>query len=235
MLEITVGRMSLQTASAADLTAARELLASESFNLCLDRHASAGRRRYRTGFKLHPTTVQRCRVPVAVYVRPRQHRDRDQSPRGRGTRLRFRKPEWILQKLRDLVQAALRLTHKHGTARRCTAGGRPQTAEAPSLATRPTVRQLREQIGQNWHAARHRYISAASLEPVKNWQHAPSISRAPAAPARLSQRIAGAIPEDPVESELFGHTARQLHRRRPRDKQGLVSGAPMAAPCSWMR
>ena len=35
LLEITLGRMSLSTASAADLTSARQLLATEEFNLCL--------------------------------------------------------------------------------------------------------------------------------------------------------------------------------------------------------
>ena len=35
LLEITLGRMSLDTASAEDLTTAKHLLSSEPFNLCL--------------------------------------------------------------------------------------------------------------------------------------------------------------------------------------------------------
>lgn len=217
LLEITLGRMSLQTASAANLTAAREILASESFNLCLtDMRLPDG-----DGIELVKHIQQQYSdVPVAVIT---AHGSTETAIKAlKAGAFDFVSKPVDLQKLRDLVQAALRLTNK---------ASQPETVpELDAADSRNSitgnstqVRQLREQIGKLARSQAPIYISGesgAGKELAARAIHQQSARRA----GSFVAVNCGAIPEDLVESELFGHLKGSF-TGADQDKQGLFQAA----------
>lgn len=217
LLEITLGRMSLSTASAADLQSARALLEDQEFNLCLtDMRLPDG-----DGIELVEHIQQQySELPVAVIT---AHGSTETAIKAlKAGAFDFVSKPVDLQKLRDLVQAALRLTHPEASK-----------SEVATVSSEPTensitgnsaqVRRLREQIGKLARSQAPIYISGESGAGKE---------LAARAIHRQSSRSAGpfvavncgAIPAELVESELFGHLKGSF-TGADQDKQGLFQAA----------
>jgi len=140
LLEITLGRMSLATESAADLTSARRLLSTEKFSLCLtDMRLPDG-----DGIELVKYIQTECKqMPVAMIT---AHGSTETAIKAlKAGAFDFVSKPVDLQKLRDLINAALRLTHKKPLQ-----GSSDAASTAPSgtsiTGQSAAIKQLREQI-----------------------------------------------------------------------------------------
>ncbi|WP_395764396.1 sigma-54-dependent transcriptional regulator [Stutzerimonas balearica] len=197
LLEITLGRMKLDTRSARSVKEARECLSREHYDLCLtDMRLPDG-----SGLELVQHIQQQYpHLPVAM-ITAYGSLDTAISALKAGAFDFVTKPV-DLNRLRGLVSTALRL--------------RPSTPEVPSdsrlLGNSPPMKTLRKQIGKLARSQAPVYISGESgsgKELVARLIHEQGArAERPFVPVNC-----GAIPSELMESEFFGH------------KKGSFSGA----------
>jgi two-component system response regulator PilR (NtrC family) len=209
LLEITLGRMKLDTRSARDVKEAREWLAREPFDLCLtDMRLPDG-----TGLELVQHIQQRHpHVPVAM-ITAYGSLDTAINALKAGAFDYLTKPV-DLARLRELVNSALRL----GSTRddeRCD--------DERLLGDTPPMRTLRAQISKLARSQAPVYISGESgsgKELVARLIHeqGPRLEK-PFVPVNC-----GAIPSELMESEFFGHKKGSF-TGAIEDKQGLFQAA----------
>jgi len=217
LLEITLGRMSLSTCAAADVNSARRLLTEQSFNLCLtDMRLPDG-----DGIELvEHIQDQYSELPVAVIT---AHGSTETAIKAlKAGAFDFVSKPVDLQKLRDLVSAALRLSNQAQT------NDRQQSSSDDSIrgsitGNSPVIQHLREQIAKLARSQAPIYISgesgagkelaARAIHEQSARRHGPFIAV-----------NCGAIPEHLVESELFGHLKGSFTGAET-DKDGLFQAA----------
>ncbi|MCO3739886.1 two-component system response regulator PilR [Pseudomonas aeruginosa] len=209
LLEITLGRMKLDTRSTRNVKEARELLAREPFDLCLtDMRLPDG-----SGLDLVQYIQQRHpQTPVAMIT---AYGSLDTAIQAlKAGAFDFLTKPVDLGRLRELVATALRLRN-------------PEAEEAPvdnrPLGESPPMRALRNQIGKLARSQAPVYISGESgsgKELVARLIHeqGPRIER-PFVPVNC-----GAIPSELMESEFFGHKKGSF-TGAIEDKQGLFQAA----------
>lgn len=217
LLEITLGRMSLDTASVADLSSARQKLSTESFNLCLtDMRLPDG-----DGIELVEYIQSDFnQIPVAVIT---AHGSTETAIKAlKAGAFDFVSKPVDLQKLRDLVESALRLSP--AAVDEISTETSP-TNEALSTITgnSPRIIGLREQISKLARSQAPIYISGesgAGKELAARAIHQQSSRR----DGPFVAVNCGAIPEELMESELFGHLKGSF-TGADQDKQGLFQAA----------
>lgn len=209
LLEITLGRMKLDTLSARNLREARECLARERIDLCLtDMRLPDG-----TGMELVQHIQQRYpHVPVAM-ITAYGSLDTAINALKAGAFDYLTKPV-DLTRLRELVNTALRLQQ-------------PSTADKPVdsrlLGDSPPMRALRKQIEKLARSQAPVYISGESgsgKELVARQIH----DLGPRADRPFVPVNCGAIPSELMESEFFGHRKGSF-TGAIEDKQGLFQAA----------
>ncbi|KRW62831.1 sigma-54-dependent transcriptional regulator [Pseudomonas sp. TTU2014-080ASC] len=190
LLEITLGRMKLDTRSARNVKEAREWLAREPFDLCLtDMRLPDG-----TGLELVQHIQQRHpQVPVAM-ITAYGSLDTAVNALKAGAFDFLTKPV-DLGRLRELVGAALRL-------------GSSETQEAPVdsrlLGESPPMKAMRKQILKLARSQAPVYISGESgsgKELVARLIH----EQGPRSEQPFIPVNCGAIPSELMESEFFGY------------------------------
>lgn len=209
LLEITLGRMKLDTRSARNVKEARDWLAREPFDLCLtDMRLPDG-----TGMELVQHIQQRYpHVPVAM-ITAYGSLDTAISALKTGAFDFLTKPV-DLTRLRELVNTALRLS---------TSDSDERPVDDRLLGDSPPMRTLRGQIGKLARSQAPVYISGESgsgKELVARLIHeqGPRIDK-PFVPVNC-----GAIPSELMESEFFGHKKGSF-TGAIEDKQGLFQAA----------
>lgn len=218
LLEITLGRMSLETVSAADLESARHLLDQGKFNLCLtDMRLPDG-----DGLDL-VLHIQKhwSEMPVAVIT---AHGSTETAIKAlKSGAFDFVSKPVDLLKLRDLVTSALRLP----ISDKPTAGPDNSKASVDSgssiIGSSTAIRQLKSQIGKLARSQAPIYISGESgsgKELTARAIHNQSSRRQ----GPFVAVNCGAIPEELVESELFGHIKGSF-TGADQDKEGLFQAA----------
>ncbi|MBB4818608.1 sigma-54-dependent transcriptional regulator [Pseudomonas solani] len=190
LLEITLGRMKLDTRSARNVKEARELLAAEPFDLCLtDMRLPDG-----TGLDLVQHIQQRHpQVPVAM-ITAYGSLDTAVNALKAGAFDFLTKPV-DLGRLRELVAAALRL-------RTSSNGETPMDNRL--LGDSPPMKSLRNQIQKLARSQAPVYISGESgsgKELVARMIH----EQGPRHEDPFVPVNCGAIPSELMESEFFGH------------------------------
>ena len=210
LLEITLGRMKLDTRCARNVKEAREWLAREPFDLCLtDMRLPDG-----TGLELVQLIQQRYpQTPVAMIT---AYGSLDTAINAlKGGAFDFLTKPVDLARLRELVGTALRLRT-------------PQEPDEGSVDSRllgdsPPMRALRKQIAKLSRSQAPVYISGESgsgKELVARLIHelGPRTER-PFVPVNC-----GAIPSELMESEFFGHRKGSF-TGAVEDKPGLFKAA----------
>ncbi len=209
LLEITLGRMKLDTRSARNLKEAAEWLAREPFDLCLtDMRLPDG-----TGLELVQFIQQRHpQLPVAM-ITAYGSLDTAVNALKAGAFDFLTKPV-DLTRLRELVGTALRL-------------GNPGSEDAPVdhrlLGDAPPMRTLRNQIAKLARSQAPVYISGESgsgKELVARLIH----EQGPRSEHPFVPVNCGAIPSELMESEFFGHKKGSF-TGAVEDKQGLFQAA----------
>ncbi|MCH8175577.1 MAG: sigma-54-dependent Fis family transcriptional regulator [Proteobacteria bacterium] len=217
LLEITLGRMSLATESAADLTSARRLLSTEKFSLCLtDMRLPDG-----DGIELVKyIQAEYKQMPVAMIT---AHGSTETAIKAlKAGAFDFVSKPVDLQKLRDLINSALRLAHKKPLQGSTDAANTVQSGTSITGQS-AAIRQLREQINKLARSQAPIYISGESgcgKELAARAIHQQS-ARSDAPFVAIN---CGAIPQNLVESELFGHLKGSF-TGADKDKQGLFQAA----------
>ncbi len=209
LLEITLGRMKLDTRSARNVKEAREWLAREPFDLCLtDMRLPDG-----TGLEIVQHIQQRHpQVPVAM-ITAYGSLDTAINALKAGAFDFLTKPV-DLGRLRELVATALRIR---------TASDEEGPVDTRLLGESPPMRALRNQILKLARSQAPVYISGESgsgKELVARLIHeqGPRCER-PFVPVNC-----GAIPSELMESEFFGHKKGSF-TGAIEDKQGLFQAA----------
>ncbi|ERI54417.1 chemotaxis protein CheY [Pseudomonas sp. EGD-AK9] len=209
LLEITLGRMKLDTRSARNVKEAREWLAREPFDLCLtDMRLPDG-----TGLELVQHIQQRHpQVPVAM-ITAYGSLDTAINALKAGAFDFVTKPV-DLGRLRELVTTALRIRS-------------PEGEDAPVdnrlLGDSPPMKALRKQIQKLARSQAPVYISGESgsgKELVARLIH----EQGPRAEQPFVPVNCGAIPSELMESEFFGHKKGSF-TGAIEDKQGLFQAA----------
>jgi len=210
LLEITLGRMGLETVSAADLASAYQALTdTPELRLCLtDMRLPDG-----NGIDLVEHIQQDFpQLPVAMIT---AHGNVDSAIRAlKAGAFDFISKPVALEKLRSLVSSALELDS-------AAAGVSP--AEGELVGTTPAMERLRQQIAKLARSQAPVHISGESgsgKELVARSIHA----RGPRAAGPFVAVNCGAIPADLIESELFGHLKGSF-TGASRDKLGLFQAA----------
>jgi two-component system response regulator PilR (NtrC family) len=209
LLEITLGRMKLDTRSARNVSEAREWLARETFDLCLtDMRLPDG-----TGLEL-VQHIQQCypQVPVAMITAYGSLETAINALKA-GAFDFLTKPV-DLTRLRELVASALRLP---------TTSAPPPAIDSRLLGDSLPMRSLRKNINKLARSQAPVYISGESgsgKELVARLIHeqGPRASR-PFVPVNC-----GAIPSELMESEFFGHRKGSFSGAIE-DKPGLFQAA----------
>jgi len=209
LLEITLGRMGLETTAAADLTAARRLLGGDRFDLCLtDLNLPDG-----NGLELVQfIAAELPGLPVAV-ITAYGSMDLAINALKAGAFDFVQKPVELPQ-LRALVEAALRLRERKAAAG--DSGSR-------LIGESPPVHALREQIAKLSRSQAPVYISGESgsgKELAARLIH----EQSPRADRPFVPVNCGAIPSELMESEFFGHV-RGSFTGAVADKEGLFQAA----------
>jgi two-component system response regulator PilR (NtrC family) len=217
LLEITLGRMSLATSSAKDLATARHLLSTEDFNLCLtDMRLPDG-----DGLELvEYIQKEHNQIPVAVIT---AHGTTETAIKALKTgAFDFVSKPVDLQKLRDMVNSALRLPQEKAGETLATDAPQPQIA--PSI-TGQSIRviELRRQIAKLARSQAPIYISGESGSGKELAARAIHQNSSRAREHFIAVNC-GAIPRDLVESELFGHVKGSFTGAES-DKEGLFQAA----------
>ncbi|MFC3940631.1 sigma-54-dependent Fis family transcriptional regulator [Pseudomonas gingeri NCPPB 3146 = LMG 5327] len=209
LLEITLGRMKLDTQSARNVGEAREKLARDSFDLCLtDMRLPDG-----TGLELVQHIQQRHpQVPVAM-ITAYGSLDTAINALKSGAFDFLTKPV-DLARLRELVASALRLP---------LAGEKPPPIDNRLLGDSLPMRALRKQIDKLARSQAPVYISGESgsgKELVAHLIH----EQGPRAERPFVPVNCGAIPSELMESEFFGHRKGSFSGA-VEDKPGLFQAA----------
>ncbi|MFC2973791.1 sigma-54-dependent transcriptional regulator [Azotobacter bryophylli] len=209
LLEITLGRMKLDTRSARNLKEARDWLAREPFDLCLtDMRLPDG-----NGMELvQHIQLRHPQLPVAM-ITAYGSLDTAINALKAGAFDFVTKPV-DLARLRELVASALRLRA-------------PAREEAPVdnrlIGDSPPMRTLRKQIAKLARSQAPVYISGESgsgKELVARLIH----EQGPRAAHSFVPVNCGAIPSELMESEFFGHRKGSF-TGAIEDKQGLFQAA----------
>lgn len=209
LLEITLGRMKLDTRSARNLKEARECLAREHYDLCLtDMRLPDG-----CGLEL-VQFIQRHypQLPVAM-ITAYGSLDTAISALKAGAFDFLTKPV-DLGRLRELVSTALRLR---------AAGPDELSVDGRLLGVSPPMATLRKQIGKLARSQAPVYISGESgsgKELVAHLIH----EQGPRGERPFVPVNCGAIPSELMESEFFGHKKGSF-TGAIEDKQGLFQAA----------
>ncbi|WP_165664997.1 sigma-54-dependent transcriptional regulator [Metapseudomonas otitidis] len=210
LLEITLGRMKLDTRSARNVKEAREWLAREPFDLCLtDMRLPDG-----TGQELVQYIQQRHpQVPVAM-ITAYGSLDTAINALKAGAFDFLTKPV-DLGRLRELVATALRL--------RSGESDEEASVDSRLLGESPPMRAMRNQIQKLARSQAPVYISGESgsgKELVARLIH----EQGPRASHPFVPVNCGAIPSELMESEFFGHKKGSF-TGAIEDKQGLFQAA----------
>ncbi|BBP72963.1 type 4 fimbriae expression regulatory protein PilR [Pseudomonas sp. Seg1] len=208
LLEITLGRMKLDTFSARNLTEAQALLHRETFDLCLtDMRLPDG-----TGLELVQHIQQRYpQLPVAMITAYGSLETAINALKA-GAFDFLTKPV-DLTRLRELVATALRMA----------AGGVSTTIDRRLLGDSLPMRNLRKQIDKLARSQAPVYISGESgsgKELVARLIH----EQGPRAGQPFVPVNCGAIPSELMESEFFGHRKGSF-TGAVEDKPGLFQAA----------
>jgi two-component system response regulator PilR (NtrC family) len=218
LLELTLGRMSLSTASAEDFESAKRMLASDKFNLCLtDMRLPDG-----DGLDLVELIQHNySHMPVAVIT---AHGSTETAIRAmKNGAFDFVSKPVDLQKLRYLVDSALKLSSADANDSHTTSSDAADNAGETIIGSSATVVQMREQISKLARTQAPVFISGESgcgKELAARAIHAQSV--------RLGSPFVavncGAIPGELMESEFFGHLKGSF-TGADQDKQGLFQAA----------
>lgn len=215
LLEITLGRMSLITESASNLSSANELLLKRKFSLCLtDMKLPDG-----DGLDL-VEHIQRfySHMPVAVIT---AHGNTETAIRAlKAGAFDFVSKPVDLQKLRDLVNSALKLSLQSQAPLGAAA---KTTREVNITGNSTTIRNLREQIARLSRSQAPVFIhgeSGSGKELAARSIH----NQSARADGPFVAVNCGAIPSELMESELFGHV-RGSFTGADKDKIGLFQAA----------
>ncbi len=215
LLEITLGRMSLITESASTMASAMNLLSTRRFDLCLtDMRLPDG-----DGLRLVEFIQRQLgHMPVAVIT---AHGNTETAIRAlKSGAFDFLSKPVDLQKLRDLVTAAIKLSAQQTVAIAAAAG---QIRQASITGHSARIVELREQISRLARSQAPVFISGESGSGKE--LAARSIHRQSArADAPFVAVNCGAIPAELMESELFGHVKGSF-TGADRDKAGLFQAA----------
>jgi two-component system response regulator PilR (NtrC family) len=209
LLEITLGRMKLDTLSARNLAEAQALLARETFDLCLtDMRLPDG-----TGLALVQHIQQRyAQVPVAMITAYGSLETAINALKA-GAFDFLTKPV-DLTRLRELVTSALSLP---------APGGASSAIDRRLLGDSLPMRNLRKQIDKLARSQAPVYISGESgsgKELVARLIH----DQGPRATRPFVPVNCGAIPSELMESEFFGHRKGSFSGAIE-DKPGLFQAA----------
>ncbi len=211
LLEITLGRMDIDTQAAADVTSAKDLLGSNDFDFCLtDMNLPDG-----NGIELVQHMQQQFpHIPVAMIT---AHGSMDSSVEAlKAGAFDFVSKPVNLQQLRNLVATALNLRPLEIKS--------DVDSESPSLIG-DTVEMinLRKQIAKLARSQAPIYISGESgsgKELVARSIH----ENGPHAEGPFVPVNCGAIPSELMESEFFGHMKGSF-TGAVADKEGLFQAA----------
>ncbi|MBL4820977.1 MAG: sigma-54-dependent Fis family transcriptional regulator [Gammaproteobacteria bacterium] len=218
LLQLTLGRMSLDTTGAADVESAKRILESETFDLCLtDMRLPDG-----DGLDLVELIQNKySNMPVAVIT---AHGSTETAIRAlKNGAFDFVSKPVDLQKLRFLVDSAMALS--------TTGNSIPTTAEVAEntdpqssiTGESEKIEAMRQQISRLARTQAPVYVSGESgsgKELAARAIHNQSARRQ----APFVAVNCGAIPEELMESELFGHLKGSF-TGADHDKQGLFEAA----------
>ena len=210
LLEITLGRMKLETEAAQDLTSAYSLLENISFDLCLtDMHLPDG-----NGIELVEYINKNLpELPVAM-ITAFGSTDTAVSALKAGAFDFVQKPI-DLEQLRSLVHSALKMSD--------LSGGDGDNGPVKLLGDSPPMEHLRAQIRKLSRSQAPIYISGESgsgKEVAARLIH----SLGPRHNGPFVPVNCGAIPTELMESEFFGHVKGSF-TGAVSDKQGLFQAA----------
>lgn len=211
LLDMTLGRMNIQTRSATNVAQALELLNQHHFDLCLtDMRLPDGE-----GLSVVRHIQQHCpQTPVAM-ITAYGSLDTAISALKSGAFDFVTKPV-DLQRLRELVNSALRMTRRQEKV------AAPDDDD-PILGISPPIQQLRKQIAKLARSEAPLYISGESgsgKELVARRIH----ELGPRAGHPFVPVNCGAIPSELMESEFFGHRKGSF-TGAVADKPGLFQAA----------
>jgi len=210
LLELTLGRMNIETRSAADLAEARELLSQHRFDLCLtDMKLPDG-----NGIELvEHITAQHAKTPVAVIT---AHGNMEWAIRAlKAGAFDFVSKPVDLQILRNLVNTALRVSESHPRLDR--------RSRNELLGDSKAMQHTRATIAKVARSQAPIYISGESgtgKELVARLIH----NKGPRANQPFVPVNCGAIPDELMESEFFGHKKGSF-TGAVADKDGLFQAA----------
>ncbi|HEB95273.1 MAG TPA: sigma-54-dependent Fis family transcriptional regulator [Sedimenticola thiotaurini] len=216
LLDITLSRMGIRTRSAADLAQARTLLRQQPFDLCLtDMRLPDG-----DGIELvQEINREFPALPVAVIT---AHGNMETAIQAlKAGAFDFASKPIDLQMLRRLVETALRLRPAEGTEKEATAAGKE--TEPPLLGDSAPMQRIRTMIDKLARSQAPVYISGESgtgKELAARLIHL----RGPRRDARFVAVNCGAIPQELMESEFFGHRKGSF-TGAVADKRGLFQDA----------
>ena len=209
LLEITLGRMGIETLSAKDVTAAKALLKAHEFDFCLtDMNLPDG-----NGIELvQHITSNYPQLPVAMIT---AHGSMDSAVEAlKAGAFDFVSKPVNLKLLRSLVDRALNLK---------PLGPKTDTESSSLLGETPVMIALRKQVSKLARSQAPIYISGESgsgKELVARSIH----ENGPHAQGPFIPVNCGAIPGELMESEFFGHTKGSF-TGAVADKQGLFQAA----------
>ena len=211
LLEITLGRMGLDTNSAANISEAHALLEEGAFDVCLtDMRLPDG-----NGIDLvrHISTVH-SELPVAVIT---AHGSMDAAIEAlKAGAFDFVSKPVDLAQLRNLVDQALKLQPLAGDARESGSGNQ-------LIGSSPAMQRLRKQVTKLARSQAPIYIygeSGAGKEVVARSIH----EQGPRSAGPFVPVNCGAIPGELMESEFFGHRKGSFTGALS-DKEGLFQAA----------
>jgi two-component system response regulator PilR (NtrC family) len=210
LLEITLGRMDIDTTAAENLTQAREHLGRQNFDLCLtDMRLPDG-----NGLELVKLIQeQHSHTPVAVITAFGSVETAINALKSGA--FDFVSKPVDLQRLRDLVETALKLGKETNAA--------AQEHNSPILGDSPGILALRQQIEKLARSQAPVYIwgeSGSGKELVAREIH----QRGPRSEQPFIAVNCGAIPTELMEGEFFGHK-KGSYTGAHADKEGLFQAA----------
>ncbi len=210
LLELTLGRMNIETQAAADLNEARELLTQHQFDLCLtDMKLPDG-----NGVELvEHIQTNYPKTPVAVIT---AHGSMEWAVKAlKAGAFDFVSKPVDLQILRNLVNTALKVSESHPRLDR--------RSRDELLGDSPLMQQTRSTITKVARSQAPVYISGESgtgKELVAHLIH----NKGPRANQPFVPVNCGAIPDELMESEFFGHKKGSF-TGAVTDKKGLFQAA----------